>query len=115
MDRRDFFGATAGALILGPLFGPTVLRYHVPTRTIRKVRLIDVSPIDVESFREMMWMNKAALKTIRKDILSSPSWRMDLIPDDPDGEVIRKKMPVVGEDLKGLIDEFGLRWTENDD
>lgn len=38
MTRRGFFAATVGALILGPLIGPTVLRYHTPTRTIRRVR-----------------------------------------------------------------------------
>ena len=81
MDRRDFFGATAGALILGPLFGPTVLRYHTPTRTIRlvreftNIRLIDVSPIDAGSFRD--WINDPRWMTIRKDIMASPSFTVE--------------------------------------
>jgi len=39
-------------------------------------------------------------------------WRMTLIPDDPDGEVLTKKMPVIGDDPAGLIEKFGLEWRE---
>lgn len=58
------------------------MRYHTPTRTIRKVRL----------------------------------WSFSLIPDDPnDDRVIRKIMPVIGDDPAGLIEKFGLSYTVEED
>jgi len=68
MKRRDFFGVTTGALILGPLFGPTALRYHVPTRTIRKVR--EFPPEKILEIDEEGRVFDCLDTSIRKDIWS---------------------------------------------
>jgi len=128
MNRRKFWTVIAGGL-LGTRLGwyQDIQVDVVGVTSDIDLSLIDLGPL-IESFKKLALAGGPTTKAFgqfRKDVMSSPVfldleeedefWRMDLIPDDPDGEVIRKKMPVIGEDLTGLIDKFGLRWTEDDD
>jgi hypothetical protein len=73
MNRRGFFSTTIGAFLLGPI------RWSRPSEVVREftnIRLIDVSPIDAESFREMI-QDDPRWRTIRKDIMESPSFTVE--------------------------------------
>ncbi len=60
MNRRGFFAATVGALIAATM----------PRREVSRLVLIDVSPIDADSFRKFIDENEHVFRRIRKDVWS---------------------------------------------
>jgi len=102
INRRGFFSTTIGALILGPVTGivstETVLRYHIPTRTIRKVPVFPpekILEIDfdgmvrpaagaIKEFTRQLGITGQAFDKFRRDIMSSPVFtECEDVDEDP--------------------------------
>jgi len=67
MNRRGFFAATVG-LIMGACSDPNSRRRGPFRRRGRGE--VNVSAVDVESFKEFLKVNEEKFKSIRKDIWS---------------------------------------------